>query len=101
MHGSRSVIGAWLCIPIAGLITFRSATEERLAEAGVAVLRQAISQGGTTLNDFADGEGNSGYFQVSLNVYDREGEPCRSCGRPVRRIVQGGRSTFYCPGCQR
>jgi formamidopyrimidine-DNA glycosylase len=74
---------------------------ERLAEAGVAVLRQAISQGGTTLNDFADGEGRSGYFQVSLTVYDREGEPCLACGRPVRRIVQAGRSTFYCPGCQR
>jgi len=74
---------------------------ERLAEAGMAVLRQAISQGGTTLNDFADGEGRSGYFQVSLPVYDREGEPCLACGRPVRRIVQSGRSTFYCPGCQR
>ena len=74
---------------------------QRLAESAMAVLRQAISQGGTTLNDFADGEGNSGYFQVSLNVYDREGEPCRLCGRPVRRIVQAGRSTFYCPGCQR
>jgi formamidopyrimidine-DNA glycosylase len=74
---------------------------QRLAESAMAVLQQAISQGGTTLNDFADGEGNSGYFQVSLNVYDREGEPCRLCGRPVRRIVQAGRSTFYCPGCQR
>lgn len=74
---------------------------QRLAESAMAVLRQAISQGGTTLNDFADGEGNSGYFQVSLNVYDREGEPCPACGRPVRRIVQAGRSTFYCPGCQR
>jgi formamidopyrimidine-DNA glycosylase len=74
---------------------------QRLAESAMAVLRQAISQGGTTLNDFADGEGKSGYFQVSLTVYDREGEPCRACGRPVRRIVQAGRSTFYCPGCQR
>jgi formamidopyrimidine-DNA glycosylase len=74
---------------------------ERLAEAGMAVLRQAIAQGGTTLNDFADGEGRSGYFQVSLTVYDREGEPCLACGRPVRRIIQSGRSTFYCPGCQR
>jgi formamidopyrimidine-DNA glycosylase len=74
---------------------------EMLAAAVVAVLRQAISQGGTTLNDFADGEGRSGYFQVSLAVYDREGEPCRACGRPVRRIVQSGRSTYYCPGCQR
>jgi formamidopyrimidine-DNA glycosylase len=74
---------------------------DRLAESAVAVLRQAISQGGTTLNDFADGEGRSGYFQVSLAVYDREGEPCPRCGRPVRRIVQAGRSTYYCPGCQR
>jgi formamidopyrimidine-DNA glycosylase len=74
---------------------------QRVAESAMAVLRQAISQGGTTLNDFADGEGNSGYFQVSLSVYDREGRPCPSCGRPVRRIVQAGRSTFYCPGCQR
>ncbi len=74
---------------------------ERLAEAGMAVLRQAIGQGGTTLNDFADGEGKGGYFQVSLTVYGREGEPCRTCGREVRRIVQAGRSTFYCPGCQR
>jgi formamidopyrimidine-DNA glycosylase len=74
---------------------------ERVAESAMAVLRQAISQGGTTLNDFADGEGRSGYFQVSLTVYDREGEPCLTCGRPVRRIVQAGRSTFYCPGCQR
>jgi len=73
----------------------------RLAEAVVAVLRQAISQGGTTLNDFADGEGRSGYFQVSLSAYGREGEPCLACGAPIRRIVQSGRSTYYCPSCQR
>ncbi|HEY7213590.1 MAG TPA: zinc finger domain-containing protein, partial [Thermoanaerobaculia bacterium] len=74
---------------------------ERVAESVVAVLRQAIAQGGTTLNDFADGEGRSGYFQVSLSVYDREGAPCLACGRPVRRLVQAGRSTYYCPHCQR
>jgi formamidopyrimidine-DNA glycosylase len=74
---------------------------ERVAESAMAVLRQAIDQGGTTLNDFADGEGNSGYFQVSLSVYDREGEPCRACGRAVRRIVQSNRSTYFCPRCQR
>ena len=56
----------------------------------MAVLRQAIAEGGTTLNDFADGEGRSGYFQVSLSVYDREGEPClrvrtaRAADRPVQ-----------------
>ncbi|MFP5285110.1 MAG: zinc finger domain-containing protein, partial [Thermoanaerobaculia bacterium] len=71
------------------------------AESSVAVLRQAIGQGGTTLNDFADGEGNSGYFQVSLGVYGREGEPCPSCATPIRRIVQAGRSSFYCHRCQR
>ena len=74
---------------------------QRLADSVVAVLRQAIAEGGTTLNDFADGEGRSGYFQVSLSVYDREGSPCLACGRPVRRIVQAGRSTFFCPRCQR
>lgn len=74
---------------------------ERLAAAVTAVLRQAIAQGGTTLNDFADGEGRSGYFQVSLAAYDREGEPCFTCGEPIRRLVQSGRSTYYCPRCQR
>ncbi|HVT14807.1 MAG TPA: bifunctional DNA-formamidopyrimidine glycosylase/DNA-(apurinic or apyrimidinic site) lyase [Thermoanaerobaculia bacterium] len=73
----------------------------RLAGSAVTVLRRAIAQGGTTLNDFSDGEGRSGYFQVSLGVYGRQGEPCPRCGRPIRRIVQAGRSTFYCPRCQR
>ncbi len=74
---------------------------DRLARAVRAVLGEAIAQGGTTLNDFTDGRGEAGYFQVSLAVYGREGAPCRRCGRPIRRIVQSGRSTFYCPGCQR
>jgi formamidopyrimidine-DNA glycosylase len=74
---------------------------ERVAASSIAVLNQAITDGGTTLNDFADGEGRSGYFQTSLGVYGRDGEPCAVCGAPVRRIVQAGRSTFYCPRCQR
>jgi formamidopyrimidine-DNA glycosylase len=74
---------------------------DRLATVVVEVLSAAIAQGGTTLNDFADGEGNSGYFQVALSAYGRTGEPCHSCGSPIRRIVQSGRSTFYCPRCQR
>jgi formamidopyrimidine-DNA glycosylase len=76
-------------------------TWDRLARSAVAVLRQAIASGGTTLNDFADGEGRGGYFQVSLAVYGREGEPCPRCGRLVRRLVQAGRSTYFCPSCQR
>lgn len=74
---------------------------ERLAAAVVAVLEQAIRQGGTTLNDFADGAGNPGYFQVSLAVYGRDGESCPRCGGTIRRLVQAGRSSFFCPRCQR
>ncbi len=87
--------------PARAVSRISTARWDRTAESVVAVLRQAITQGGTTLNDFADGEGRSGYFQVSLAVYDREGEPCLHCGRPVRRMVQAGRSTYYCSRCQR
>jgi hypothetical protein len=72
-----------------------------VADAVVAVLERAIAEGGTTLNDFTDGAGQEGYFQGSLAVYGRAGEPCAGCGATVRRIVQGGRSSFYCPRCQR
>ena len=64
-----------------------------------AVLDEAISAGGSTLRDFASPDGELGYFSKSFAVYDREGEPC-ACGGAVRRIVQGSRSTFYCPHCQ-
>lgn len=65
------------------------------------VLRQAIVQGGTTLRDFANGEGKPGYFQQSLQVYGRTGRPCPKCESPVRDSRIGQRSTFYCPRCQR
>lgn len=74
---------------------------EALAAAVRATLEAAIAEGGTTLKDFADGDGNSGYFQVSLAVYDREGEPCPRCAKPIRRMTHSGRGTFYCGGCQR
>ncbi len=74
---------------------------ERLAAAIRRVLAAAIEQGGSTLRDFIGADGASGYFQQNYFVYDREGQPCRNCAAPVRRIVQGQRSTFYCPRCQR
>ena len=74
---------------------------QRLAGAVQAVLRRAIDEGGTTLRDFRNAEGNEGYFQVSLAAYGRKGQPCPRCGEPIRRIVQAGRSTFYCRCCQR
>jgi formamidopyrimidine-DNA glycosylase len=64
------------------------------------VLTEAIQKGGTTLNDFVNSDGESGYFQLMLAVYGREGEPCLKCGSPIQRIVQTGRSTFFCPKCQ-
>jgi len=73
----------------------------RLVAAIKEVLGQSIEQGGTTLRDFLREDGEPGYFKQSLRVYDREGEPCRECGATVKRIVQTGRSTFYCPKCQR
>ena len=72
----------------------------RLVPAIKEVLTEAIEAGGSTLRDFASPDGELGYFSKTFAVYDREGRPC-GCGGTVRRIVQGGRSTFYCPKCQR
>jgi formamidopyrimidine-DNA glycosylase len=72
---------------------------KRLVEAIRAVLDEAIEAGGSTLKDFISPDGELGYFSKKFAVYDREGQPCR-CGGSVRRFVQGGRSTFYCPHCQ-
>ena len=65
------------------------------------VLNEAIEAGGSTLKDYAATDGALGYFQHRFRVYGREGEPCLTCATPVARIVQSGRSTFYCPKCQR
>jgi len=73
---------------------------KRLVRAIHDVLGEAIAAGGSTLRNFASPDGELGYFPKSFAVYDREGQPCQ-CGGTVRRIVQGGRSTFYCPSCQR
>jgi len=73
---------------------------EALATAIPEVLGEAIAAGGSTLRDFASPDGELGYFSKAFAVYDREGQPC-GCGGTVRRIVQGGRSTFFCPRCQR
>ncbi|NEX64339.1 bifunctional DNA-formamidopyrimidine glycosylase/DNA-(apurinic or apyrimidinic site) lyase [Noviherbaspirillum galbum] len=74
---------------------------ERLAAAIRETLQAAIEKGGSTLRDFMGVDGQSGYFQQTYFVYDRTGEPCRICASPVRQIVQGQRSTFYCVNCQK
>ena len=65
------------------------------------VLAEAIEAGGSSLRDYRQADGELGYFQHTFRVYDREGQPCTTCGTPIARLVQSGRSSFYCPNCQR
>ena len=76
---------------------------DALADAVRSVIADAIAAGGSSLRDYVHTDGSLGYFQHSFDVYDREGEPCRrpGCGGTIARIVQSGRSTFYCRTCQR
>jgi len=73
----------------------------RLVAAIKQTLRKAIRAGGSSLRDFVRSDGAPGHFQLRAWVYDRAGLPCRRCGSPLRRIVQGQRATYYCPQCQR
>jgi formamidopyrimidine-DNA glycosylase len=73
----------------------------RLARAIKDTLRAAIRAGGASLRDYVGADGGTGCFQLRALVYDRAGRPCRRCGAAVRRIVQGQRSTYFCPACQR
>jgi formamidopyrimidine-DNA glycosylase len=72
----------------------------RLVRAVRAALRSAIRAGGTTLRDYVGTDGNPGYFRQKLYVYERDGQPCRSCDATIRKITQGQRSTYFCPDCQ-
>ncbi len=72
----------------------------RLVDAIRATLADAIAQGGSTLRDFVASNGDPGHFQLSAQVYDRAGQPCRVCGTPIRGMRHGQRSTYYCPHCQ-
>jgi formamidopyrimidine-DNA glycosylase len=74
---------------------------KRIREAVREVLQESIDYRGTTLLDYRDASGQPGGFVQRLRVYDREGEPCVTCHRPIVRLVQGGRSTFFCAHCQR
>jgi formamidopyrimidine-DNA glycosylase len=76
---------------------------EVLAQTIRSVLAEAIEAGGSSLRDYRQADGELGYFQHNFRVYDREGHPCPTpdCTGTIRRIVQGGRSSYYCPRCQR
>ena len=74
---------------------------ERLHASVQSVLREAIALGGSSVSDYVDADGAAGFFQLEHKVYMRTGEPCLVCNAPIRKIVLGGRSTHYCPNCQR
>jgi len=74
---------------------------QELAQNIKTVLKEAIISGGSTLRDYVRSDGDVGYFQHNFRVYGREKEPCVSCGISIKRIVQQGRSTFFCPKCQK
>lgn len=84
---------------LAGSVSAKAITP--LARAIKAVLEDAIKAGGSSLRDHKQVNGELGYFQHRFRVYDREGTPCPRCKTPIKRIVQAGRSSFYCPKCQR
>jgi formamidopyrimidine-DNA glycosylase len=73
----------------------------RLHKALKQVLQEAIRLGGSSISDYVDSEGQEGFFQLKHRVYGREGQPCRKCGTPIKRVVIAGRSSHYCPKCQK
>ena len=73
----------------------------RLATAVRLILKKAIAAGGSTLKDFVNSEGDPGHFLVQTTVYDRKDQPCKACKTPIKQIVQGQRSTYFCPQCQK
>jgi len=73
----------------------------RLADEVKRVLSYAITRGGTTLRDFISPDSEPGYFEQELFVYGREGQPCKVCGTPIKAVVLGQRSTYFCPRCQK
>ncbi len=74
---------------------------DRIARALRRVMRRSIATGGSSISDYVGPDGKDGSYQDERRVYARKGEPCRSCGTPIRRVVLGQRSAHYCPRCQR
>ncbi|MGE0823594.1 MAG: bifunctional DNA-formamidopyrimidine glycosylase/DNA-(apurinic or apyrimidinic site) lyase [Candidatus Binatia bacterium] len=82
-------------------MTLDSLEAERIVKATKTVLREAIRHRGSSISDYRDGEGKRGAFQQRFRVYEREGAQCHICRTPIQRQIHGGRSSFFCPTCQR
>jgi len=87
--------------PLAVAFRLRPERARRLHQAILDVLREAIAAGGSSISDYVDGQGRRGFFQTSHRVYQRTGEPCVTCGTPIRRILVSQRSSHFCPACQK
>ncbi|HEV2446773.1 MAG TPA: bifunctional DNA-formamidopyrimidine glycosylase/DNA-(apurinic or apyrimidinic site) lyase [Candidatus Sulfopaludibacter sp.] len=87
--------------PMAMASRLRGNRIRRLYDGMVAVLTEAIAAGGSSVSDYVDAQGRKGFFQISHRVYQRTGEPCVTCGTPVRRVLVAQRSSHYCPNCQK
>jgi len=86
--------------PLQPAATVSSRRAERLHNAILAVLEEAIAAGGSSISDYVDAAGRTGGFQLLHRVYGREGQPCPACGTAVQRIVAAQRGTWFCPHCQ-
>ncbi len=86
--------------PLSPAGSLRAEHVEALREGVIAALRAGIEGGGASIDDYRDALGEPGSMQDEFLVHTREGKDCPRCGREIRRIVVGGRSTYYCPGCQ-
>ena len=100
IYASESLFHAGIRPATAARRLTRPACERLVAEIK-RMLTAAIAAGGSSLRNYVASDGELGYFQLQTRVYDREGLPCKDCGTPIRRIVQGQRASFYCPVCQR
>jgi formamidopyrimidine-DNA glycosylase len=87
--------------PLRRASTITSVQLRKLHAAVQKVLKEAIKAGGSSISDYVDANGEEGFFQLRHRVYGREGEPCLVCKTPIKRIVIVGRSSHYCPGCQK
>ena len=100
IYASEALFLAGIC-PTTRAKRLSRARVLRLQQAIRQVLALAVQKGGSTLRDFSNAQGESGHFQEGAMVYGRPGQPCRVCATPIKSLVQGQRSTFFCPQCQK
>ncbi len=100
IYADEALFGAGIH-PQAMASRLRGERARKLYDAIVRILTEAIAAGGSSISDYVDAEGRRGFFQFQHRVYQRTGEPCNTCGTPIRRLLVAQRSSHYCPKCQK